>query len=1148
MTNTHFAADVGSSGFVTLNGERFYAIKDYDQMPPFFISLVSSSDHWLFISSTGALTAGRTQPENALFPYESVDKIHSNAHKTGSKSLFWVTTVQGPVLWQPFVEQGPTSPNVTRTLYKNLLGSKLVFSETNHELGLKFSYSWSSSDAYGFVRHSYLENLNDATVDIKLLDGVTNLLPWAVPRKTQTEASCLVDAYKWNELDPATNHAVFALYAAISDRAEPSESLKASGVFSLGLPQANVLLSTRQLNAFRMGREVRSEHLMRAEPGAYLLVSQLKLAGQTEQSWQLVADVSQSQSDVVATRKQIAENPQLAADIAASIEANSDELARLMAAADGFQATAEEQVSTHHYANVLFNVMRGGIFNDQYQVPREDFNATLSVLNKAVWQRHQKFIRDLPEVLSYQDLHQAVIDQKDPQLERLCYEYLPITFGRRHGDPSRPWNHFVIKLRDDAGNRLLSYQGNWRDIFQNWEALAVSYPDFIENVIAKFVNASTIDGYNPYRITKDGIDWELDEPDDPWSNIGYWGDHQIIYLLKLLEASKQFHPQQLQALLQQPLFCYANVPYAIKPFDALVADFKNTVDFDHEKAKLIDKRVEEIGSDGKLVLTGGGEVYQVNLFEKLLVPLLSKLSNLVVDGGIWLNTQRPEWNDANNALVGQGLSMVTMYYVRRYITFMQRLLTEQGEAAYSMSAEVSQWLADTAKVLAQYAPQLGDAKVTDQFRWQVLRDLGEAAGRYRQQVYAGGFSGTSEQAVNAVMAMLDDALAFVDHSIAHNVRQDGLYEAYNLLEVAPEKASVDYLYPMLEGQVAALSAGVIAPDDTVKVLDALFASDMWRADQSTFMLYPDRDLPGFLTKNQVAAEQVNAIPLLSMMLAENDYRIIEKDVAGAYRFNANFHNAGDLIAALNKLNGQFGTAVAQDKPAVLDLYESVFNHKAFTGRSGTMFGFEGLGSIYWHMVSKLLLAVQENYFSAVAQGADKATIAALADYYYRVREGIGFNKTPEEYGSFPYDPYSHTPSHLGAQQPGMTGQVKEEVLTRWGELGLRIWDGEIRFEPSLLRRQEFTNEATELRYLDLAGDWQQLAVPAEALAFTFCQVPIRYQAIDSAEAKLSIEWADGRTETITGLVLNAAISTHLFARDNAIKQIDLALPKALLND
>ena len=123
----------------------------------------------------------------------------------------------------------------------------------------------------------------------------------------------------------------------------------------------------------------------------------------------------------------------------------------------------------------------------------------------------------------------------DPQLERVCREDLPLTFSRRHGDPSRPWNRFSITTRNADGTRSLNYEGNWRDIFQNWEALAVSFPGYTSGMICRFLNASTADGYNPYRITRNGIDWEVVDPHDPWSYIGYWGDHQIIYLLKLLE-------------------------------------------------------------------------------------------------------------------------------------------------------------------------------------------------------------------------------------------------------------------------------------------------------------------------------------------------------------------------------------------------------------------------------------------------------------------------------------------------------------------------------------------------------------------------------------------------------------------------------------
>ena len=138
--------------------------------------------------------------------------------------------------------------------------------------------------------------------------------------------------------------------------------------------------------------------------------------------------------------------------------------------------------------------------------------------------------------------------------------------------------------------------------------------------------------------------------------------------------------------------------------------------------------------------------------------------------------------------------------------------------------------------------------------------------------------------------------------------------------------------------------------------------------------------------------------------------------------------------------------VERGRADTLNAYEAVFHHAAFTGRSGTMYAFEGLGCIYWHMVAKLLLAVQENVQRADREDRPVALQRELAGMYYRIRAGIGYEKSVAEYGAFPTDPYSHTPPDGGARQPGMTGQVKEEILTRRGELGVRIRGGEVRFE------------------------------------------------------------------------------------------------------
>ncbi len=1130
---------------INFQGERYYAIHNVDKMARFFVSVVSAGDHWLFVSSNGGLTSGRVSPETALFPYASVDKIHESSGHTGSKTLMRIHIDGKEYEWEPFNMEHDGRFQINRHLYKNKLGNKLCFEELNHDLKLVFRYTWMTSDQYGFVRQSELQNLSNLSVDIEMIDGLQNILPAGTPRSIQTSSSNLVDAYKWTELDQQTGMAYFTLYSGITDRPEPCESLRANTVFCLGLNGHRVLISSEQLDQFRLGKALHEEVNSRGIRSAYFIHQNFSLTPKATQMWQLVANINQTQAEVAKLRQLLSSRDEVAHDVARSVDEGSDKLARIMASADGFQSSAEEDVSLHHYANVLFNTLRGGIFYDQYNVNSKDFSATVAHFNQPVFQSNQKMLAELPEQLAFWDLLALVRQQDDSRFESLCYEYLPITFGRRHGDPSRPWNQFAIRLKDDNGNPLLSYQGNWRDIFQNWEGLAQSYPEFIESIVAKFVNASTIDGYNPYRITSEGFDWEIDDPDDPWSYIGYWGDHQIIYLLKLLELSQKYHPERLDELLHRSIFCYANVPYRIHSFEELLEDPKSTVSYDQELADTIEQRVAEMGADGKLLLDSDGDVYQVNLLEKLLVPLLSKLANLVIDGGIWLNTQRPEWNDANNALVGQGVSMVTLYYLRRYVNFLHHQLIIDEEMV-TLSIEVASWLDETMYALADVRTLLGGKVLTDTQRFDTLAKLGQAAGRYRERVYnQQSFSGKVVREMRSIRRLFDDALAAIDHSITSNRRTDNLYQAYNLIEFQQNSLEIRNLYPMLEGQVAALSSGAIKPEQAVSVLEALFASDLYREDQQSFMLYPDRKLPGFLGKNVISQDEIVAIPLLQRMLDDRNETILLQDADDNYRFNADIINRGELDRRLDSLIDVYGDELGLALKSVQALYESVFNHQEFTGRSGAMFGFEGLGCIYWHMVSKLLLATQEQFFSALEQEANNNISNQLGQFYYRVRSGLGFNKSPAEYGSFPADPYSHTPKHAGARQPGMTGQVKEELITRFGELGIRVGSGAVSFQPVLLRTREFSANIREFKYLDVMGDWHVLTVPESGLAFTWCQVPVIYQLGDK-KPQLKIHWDDGGQQILDKLFLNAEYSKELFNRSGRIQRLTLVLNRDML--
>jgi len=1106
---------------VSLNDETYYKISNVNKIRPFFMSVLSDSNHWMFISSNGGLTAGRKNADHALFPYYTDDKITRSNELTGSKTIFKVSCDGEIKVWEPFSNRNDGVFKITRNLYKNNLSSKIILEEINNDLDLVFRYQWATSNTYGFIRTGNLINNSENKVEVTLIDGIQNILPCGVPSDLQSASSNLVDAYKRTELDLDTKLAMYALSAIIVDKAEPSEALKANVVWSVGLSDPTILLSSLQLNQFRRGGDVKQEEDVKAEKGAYFVSTTLQLEPGTEQQWSIVANVNQSQADVVA-------------------------LIELLKSDKNLQCTADPFKDSRHFANVLFNNMRGGIFDYNYRIERWDFEDYVENANIELAQAQRAFLDSLPARFTYQELREEAVQTGDLDLIRLAIEYLPLRFSRRHGDPSRPWNQFSINTRDEKdGSKVLDYEGNWRDIFQNWEALVHSFPGFIDGMIFRFLNASTFDGYNPYRITKDGFDWEVIDPDDPWSFIGYWGDHQVIYLLKFLEFIENHYPNKLEEYMDRDLFVYANVPYKIKPYEQIVDNPKDTIIFDEETDLDIRKRRSGHGADGALLRNEKGKIHRVGFVEKILAMLLSKLSNYVPEAGIWMNTQRPEWNDANNALVGNGVSMVTLCYLRRFLGFFKGILERTSLERVSISSELMEFYREIRGVLEESAEHL-NGSISDRDRKKLMDALGKAASDYRTHIYNSSFwSAKRSISIEGLLQFIHAALSHIDHSIKANERDDHLYHAYNLISIPNgDEVEISHLSKMLEGQVAVLSSGLLSASQSLRVLNAMKNSDLFRPDQYSYLLYPAKKLPGFLERNQVPSDLVEDSVLLKQLLDDENKEIIVRDVRGVYRFNSSFRNAKDLMEALDDLDEKYCNIAKRERKKIAGIFETVFRHREFTGRSGTFYGYEGLGSIYWHMVSKLLLAIQESCLDAIREKAKPGDVGGLLDHYYEISAGIGVHKSPELYGAFPTDPYSHTPMGKGAQQPGMTGQVKEDILCRYGELGVFVKNGELFFEPVLLRKGEFLEENRDFEYVDVTGQPATIEVPKGSLAFTYCQIPVVYTL--SEKGLMTLEYNDGKRRSSEQMHLSSRDSTKVFRRTGEIRKIEVHIKSSIL--
>ena len=440
--------------YVSLEGEAYYRIANSHLMEDFFMSLVGAGDHWMFISSNGALTTGRRNADQALFPYTPDDQLSVARTHTGATTL--VRSEDG--LWEPFAAHPQGNDCVQRNLYKSPLGNKLVFEEINVSQKLAFRYRWTFSQRFGFVRTCRLENLGDAPRSVALVDGLRNLLPPGAGNEFFVRYSNLANAYKKSELVAASQLGLYYLSSVPTDRAEPSEGLRANTVWQTGLSPEAILLSSEQVPAFRNGDALKTEVDVRGKAGAFLAHQTLALAPGESVRWHVVAEVGQDHRAVIDLDHWLQETADLDAEVDRDIEVSETEFVRILSSSDALQRGSNRARNGRHLANTIFNVMRGGIPLNDYRVQTQDFADYVAHFNRAAYRQHRDFLGDLADSLHVSELRDQLAALGDIDLKRLSLEYLPLAFSRRHGDPTRPWNQFSIELQSKGGATNLHYQ------------------------------------------------------------------------------------------------------------------------------------------------------------------------------------------------------------------------------------------------------------------------------------------------------------------------------------------------------------------------------------------------------------------------------------------------------------------------------------------------------------------------------------------------------------------------------------------------------------------------------------------------------------------------------------------------------------------
>jgi len=160
------------------------------------------------------------------------------------------------------------------------------------------------------------------------------------------------------------------------------------------------------------------------------------LKPQQEERWYMVAETGLSTAGIVNLNQELKTGNTLIEKIVADVQIDNNRLELFVNKADGVQFTSDEADTMRHFSNVMFNIMRGGFCPDDYIIYRDDLLKYIKARNKQVFEKHGVYLNELSNKISTTDLKQISAEYNSADLTRLLYKNLPLTFSRRHGDPS----------------------------------------------------------------------------------------------------------------------------------------------------------------------------------------------------------------------------------------------------------------------------------------------------------------------------------------------------------------------------------------------------------------------------------------------------------------------------------------------------------------------------------------------------------------------------------------------------------------------------------------------------------------------------------------------------------------------------------------
>ena len=995
----HARAGDPTGGFVALDGEAYYRIAGCDRMPPFLMSLASDTDLWMFVTSGGGLTAGRRRRGRQPLPLRDGRQAARRAppHRPGHAAARAARAGRPASCGSRSPRAPAEDPRIERNLYKNVLGNRLVFEEVHHGLGLAFRYRWAASDEFGLVRTATLENLGRPRPSVELLDGLRNVLPWGAPLALYQQSSSPRGRLQADR--PATRRRgwrIFSLTTEITDRPEAAEELRANvGLVPRAARAARSSLSLDAVAAFRRGEPVpRARRADRARAATTSSRRRSSWRRGERGRWHVVADVGRGHVQVAALRARLRAGggPRRARSRPACDEADEnlrrDRGQRRRPAAHrprrGDRPPLRQRPVQQHARRRLRAEPR------RAHRRLADFVATR---NRAARRRGT---RPLLDALPAQDPVGGAAPHRRPsgRTPTCCGSDLRVPAPLLRPPPRRPEPALEPLLHPGAGTadggRALRYEGNWRDIFQNWEALCASFPAFLPGVdrpVRQRLHGGRLQSVPHRRAT--ASTGRCSTRATPGATSATGATTRSSTCSASSRRSERFAPGTLEGLLEREIFCYADVPYRLKPYAEIVADPRATIIFDTELAARIDERVAAVGTDGKLVRDRDGarpprQPAREAAGPRALQALQPRPRRRHLDEHPAARVERRQQRAGRQRrLDGHALPPAPLPRASS-----SGCSSAPGDARPPVSARGGRrGSGGCTRVLLEHRPAAGAGRAgrpraaavdgragrgvlrlpRGRLRARVLRPQGRAAAARGRRVLplrprAPGPRHPRQPSRGRPLPLLQPARVRAGRRAAPRLRR---------------------LDEMLEGQVAALGSGVVDPPEAVAAARGPVREPPVPARPAQLPAL-SREASCRRSSSATACPRtgVRAVPLLRRAAgggrAPRCWSATPTACAASRATCANAPRSRRGAGPARRTG-----ALARDGGARTGRRCSTCSRRSSVttpspAAPARMYAYEGLGCVYWHMVAKLLLAVQEVALRAEREGRPAPVREALA--------------------------------------------------------------------------------------------------------------------------------------------------------------------------